>query len=712
MIGLRDPVKVVLAGMGGVTGPTPPSASGVQSVAPLFSTQDIMVDGETFSPNTPGDYHTVVVAKDEAGDVAWKVHIKSQASQQMNHVRPLYGDYILHPDGYVIVPFFVYVDSATSKVDSAVDITPFGGATTTITTRCIEDTNQFFAQWCICRINLDGTVEWASAAFSIDDNTYSGQGYYNQAADFVDIDGTKFACLMSCRQGGSGIAVARTATFMPDSDGTFTQALYQGEMWEVEVNYADGTVVAQPERWGLEVYRAGGGNNISLHNSGPSNYGHMAVNGNGRRAIAMTHTTNVWNGIGDGYQYRAGSSPGYPFTEGAPSPGYPTNVRWEKRQISTNSEAAIMVREANGDFRFNMQFGSSIPTTGPYPVGVEAIPSTDDWLLSLGMPVGFGGTIRNRFDSPEVGAYEPVADNGSSGGGAVQRWDDNAGTPWQPTRAFQLLFSHGQGEAAPTTAYMLQQAAIDPNSDRFVAGFVSNAVGVSWRKQTGHSVMSLKAQQNHGAPSNYNAFLASAQHSDGENRWVAEIESTNQVIGYGSPVFKGREVWVTMWWLDAITIHHWTIAQVQAGGTLNANAAEFSLTEAGSHVDIFRFDISTGEYKGRIPIAADLVNSNLGVYGTTVRTGVANIQSDLADDTASIGIAFSSTAPTVLNATGAVTFSNEGDDLAPTGLTFNASTGQVEGTATGGAGTYDIVVKATDSVGDFSYSNRWTLTVS
>jgi hypothetical protein len=494
-------------------------------------------------------------------------------------------------------------------------------------------------------------------------------------------------------------------------------------MWLCKLNIADGTLVEQPERIAADHVAPNGFNpfypDIPAHDAG------QVLTSNGFAAFDWSSGYPEFNLGGDantilatpGRIYRGGSQATDELTGDAPSPGLPTNLRWESKVDPLDRgryNASILVRNlTGGDPRYaataRVLNGSNGTEKQTFGRGVSAIPGTDDliWAFSVATN-GTDGVRAVRIDGDyqEQGSwlYDLPGLRGRNGGDVV-RLNDSPGTPENPSVAWAMRF-HKVGGSANEGSDLLTPPACDPASDAFVVVGSAHDIETTtrWERVAPSSIV-IGPFSPYGSDTSGGTVISilGGKPSDGTPTWVQNVVSnpgkgqpgTTDILG--SPVRMGRE------W--AVPLHVQSFVRFDKDGPY-----ELILTGLGEVRGWAYYDITSGEFKRWEPDPTTVSGGN-GSTPHWIRSGYTDVRDDLPNESFTVGVPFTSTAPVVENVGAGVTltFTNTGDAL-PAGLTMDPATGVVSGTATGSAIDKKIITRVDGSDGTWSYSNRWHLT--
>ena len=679
----------------------------------LWSNNDIIWDGDTYSANSPGDEHVIYTAVDTAGAALWTVHVKAQGST-LPYLRPQDADIQVDEDGNAFFAFWGGEYNPTTKRNELVDIYPHGGGGPTTLSLRIHDikvitltSDTWVRHSALVCVNRNGLITWATRSIDNPDSDWPNKGGYWLADNLYLVDDDTLGVHISNAPHHSGKALTNTVTLLPDTDGSKTQQYLHGESWLCQVNKADGVLIAQPERLSESIYRPN-----DSHNSGWSK--HKLI-GAFRSSPAKTAKSgwiaedflNWWSdwGTADDYKlYRGGTQTTDELTGDAPYPGYPVNTRWRSGEASGYG-ATLMVRNAaQGNMRYGISHWAnpSASDRGSAPIGVAAIPGTDDLIWGVhGYNSNNGGPLHDlRADRSEQGVLTYPLGNYQRFSELYFRINDNPANPAEPTIAWHTHIYHGNSGALTYHAAS-GPPVVDDDGDTFAISAYTDVVNglFYWRRVL--PSISGQIQVNPiaklGAPTYYNAVICAARISDGIPRWVQVIATTNQGYVVGRGYRKGRLFVFPLYWNDRVVLD-----------PLGPN--EEDITSAGRHNGWASYDCVSGEYRGYEEDHGDSGGVDFFFNGPHKISGKTDWKDDIPAVLAPVGQVYSSGVPTIINPT-QDNYSFTDLEL-PTGAVLNNGTGEVTWTPTlPDAGPHRLALEVADVVGYSTKSNRATILV-
>lgn len=717
-----------------VTGTVLDTNGAVQVVTTLHSVSSILIGDDTFVIREGGVdvQHALLVAYDGDGNVVWRIHARTESDPVGKRLRQLYQEYsyvLLDAEGNAYISFRVGDQGGGGGGPFDYDFGLVGeDGTTLVTSRIYTDFYSSLTDM-LMKITPEGKVAWVSRCLSLakdqSPTTYTADGGDNGCRSMVFLDSGTIGVVMGrMTYGGgfpSGVNEKDTATFMPDTDGTYTQEYYlAGENWFVQIDTASGTVKQQPERLHRDIHPLAGAEYWYNFNRVPG------------LAISDSSSYCAWafeaypNAQYHGYLYRAETQATNPETGDAPSPGYPTNMRFEvfpqgagALQNSSGPYANILVRDGiQGNPRYAVRHevrgGSNANFVKSLDGGCSKVSGSDDFLWaysnwSYDNPNVAGAEYTTHLvsDRQEQGYWKHDISNLSpSFYNDVVRFGDNPASASVPNINWITRFDAVSEYAAnatngAATEYWRTAPRISSVDDVWAIGMspTSNANITPLFRRVDPSIIDTLgpldfAPANPGI--NYGAsVLMAGKQSDGTPLWyqVMEQGAPSAVTLIHSIHKKGREFWVLLTWKHKMYF--------DPGGP---DELVLDPPDSSTRTDLVRYDITNGTFKGRVELHDG--NAAMNRPGG-VREGYCDVRDDIPNTAISIGVPMSTPALVVDNANGDITITNVGDSLSGSGMTLDSS-GSISGIPTS-VGPFDIVLKAEDESQDFSYSNRFRL---
>lgn len=688
-----------------------------QVVVSLASKSVINLDGDDFYIKKTGTdvWHSVLTMRDSANSPIWRLHIRAEAIASgtlrtwQQDDTPMVIDRL--GNAYISFQTGDVSNASGGFTDYTIGIVGAAGKTT-LTGRLQSAAGIADVKSLILKITPTGEVAWVSRCASFSDSTYSGEMYYTTAQGLTLIDDNTLGVVVSKNSSGSGnvAGATDTITFMPDTDGSKSTVFNRpGGAFFMRINTVNGVLYEQPEE--LQDYEY---TDPVYFYTWTRRHG-LAFTDSGKCAWPYETNTNRWNSDYSGHIYRAGSQATSPVVGDAPSPGYPTNMRWETFPVGENAEnpqAVVLMREGMlGNPRYVVAASPEVGGTGSGHVkrgldgGVAAIPGGDDILWGYSNVyqstpiVGFNTKLRS--DRKEQGSWVyNIVDVPGQFYCDVVRLNDNPSTPTNPVVSWITRFDTRAGGLA--TEWWKGGPKISPVDDVWTVANQeltnNNTIPVFRRIEPsvidplGLLDLAKKYGLNYGAVGIYAAKV-----SDGTPRWYQSIElgqPSGAIDIPGHAARRGREFWYPFYYKGTV-----------AFDPNGPHELEIVSVDSLNHYGYVRYDITTGAFKGwhEIGVGNELP---VGPYGW--REGYCDVQADIPSAIIAIGVPFTSATPVVTDATGTVTWSISEGSLAGSGLSLNTGTGVVSGTPIS-TGPYKLVLKAQDSAQDFSYTNRFTL---